>query len=657
MRSRAVAARVILVIAVALGSGELYARYGSTDFSDGGLFKPIADAGAELSRFGDLPMGETAAGDPRWFADEPSPPPATAATTFPELDGRASDPSILNVTGLNFPRVYNHAFVTQAVCADRKHSFFSRLPHRLFTFEPRAGEVDPMFRFYPNSRYPSGLRTNHLGYRGPDISADRDVDVVRVAFLGASTVIGHPRAPFASPDFVMTWLARWARERGLGVRFDYVNAAREGVAVRQITEILNREVAPLKPDIVILWGAETFDFGSFVKLPPGVVIGQPPKTDMVSRATAAIGASGLAERSALIRLLSARSRRPFDDQGIAREPSKPGYERAFPSDFTAPSPQLGPDVPAPMATAYKDLSGFIDAVGAIGAIPILMANQYAAHDGALITADRSTRDPILDATFGGVYGYLNGARWPITYADQRAILEYETRLFKELARQRGVTFIDLLSSRVLDTGLFLDGAHLTPLGMKLTGWWMFQELVPAIESYVKARQPRDSRTNPADLAYLEQAPHELDIATVDCSPQHPSDEVPGAYPLEGMVAADRDVTIVAGATAAFTTSLNPDGYAAAIPITSTAQAGLSGKGWVGVRLRLTTGRVSVGVLNRTESKFLNSLIVEADGAEQEVYIMLDDLSEVGKLMISNARNGEKARSAGEVHRVVLRRFR
>lgn len=659
MKWASAASRVTVVLAIALVSGELYARFGSRDVGNGALFQAISDAATERNRFDVLPLGETRVGSEAWFDEDPPPrdDAAPGLTTFPELDARAADPRILNVTGLNFPRVYNRAVVTQSVCENRKTSFFSRLPHRLFVFEPQAGERTPSFRFYPNARYPSGLRTNSFGYRGPEIPASRDGNVIRIAFLGASTVVGHPRAPFASPDFVVHWLNRWAREASLGVRFDYVNAARESVVVGDFTEILTREVAPLKPDLVVVWGAETFDWAPFVSLPEGVTLGRPPRTDWLSRGLARAGAESLAERSALVGMLRASLNRPFDEQGIAREPAKPAYQRKFPVDFKTRGESALDGAPPPVVATVAGLDRLIGAVRAIGAEPILIANQYAAYDGALIAADRSTRDPILDATWGGVYGYLNAGRWPLTYADQRAILEYQAYLFQRLARDRGVPFIDLLTGRTLDTGLFLDGAHMTPLGMKVTGWWMFQEMTGPIAGYLRTRQPRDTAVRDEEVRFLRQTPSALAVSAIDCSPAGAADEVPGVYPITTAAAADQDVTISPGAPVGFRTSTLPAGYAVLVPV-APAGAALAGKGWIGVKIKVTTGSVSVGVLDRSGSRFLASSVgFDADQDVQEVFLLLDDLSQLGNLVISNNLPPGKARSSGELHEVVLRQFR
>ena len=75
-------------------------------------------------------------------------------------------------------------------------------------------------------------------------------------------------------------------------------------------------------------------------------------------------------------------------------------------------------------------------------------------------------------------------------------------------------------------------------------------------------------------------------------------------------------------------------------------------------MRVNEGRVSVGVLNKSAQKFLTQASLDRAPDIQEVYLMIEDLSDVGSLMISNSRSsGETAPSAAELHSVVLKRFR
>jgi len=66
---------------------------------------------------------------------------------------------------------------------------------------------------------------------------------------------------------------------------------------------------------------------------------------------------------------------------------------------------------------------------------------------------------------------------------------------------------------------------------------------------------------------------------------------------------------------------------------------------------------SVGVLDKPAQKFLASVSLKAGPDVQSVYLMIEDLSRIGSVMISNNRPGEMSRSVDEIHAVALKRFK
>jgi lysophospholipase L1-like esterase len=97
------------------------------------------------------------------------------------------------------------------------------------------------------------IETNSLGFRGPEIAIPKPTDVVRIAFLGAST----------------TWCAEvsgndrvWAHVVAADLRrmfpqanIDYVNGGVPGYVVKSSLKNLEHRVAPLQPDIVVIYHA------------------------------------------------------------------------------------------------------------------------------------------------------------------------------------------------------------------------------------------------------------------------------------------------------------------------------------------------------------------------------------------------------------------
>ena len=83
---------------------------------------------------------------------------------------------------------------------------------------------------------------------------------------------------------------------------------------------------------------------------------------------------------------------------------------------------------------------------------------------------------------------LNGRYWPFTYAHMRRFLDFENRTFRKYARVHELPFNDLAAEYPPDARLFVDTVHMTPAGVKLKAWIVFQHLVAEID-----RRLRDGR--------------------------------------------------------------------------------------------------------------------------------------------------------------------
>jgi len=134
-------------------------------------------------------------------------------------------------------------------------------------FESPSGDDRPRYRYRPNATLPTGLVTNQIGWRGKPVEDQKsETDTIRIVFVGASTIAEAPALPWSAPELVDDWLNAWAQERGLGVRFEVLNAGREGAFTSDVVAIVRDEVAPLRPDLVVFYeGALTFDWSSVVK--------------------------------------------------------------------------------------------------------------------------------------------------------------------------------------------------------------------------------------------------------------------------------------------------------------------------------------------------------------------------------------------------------
>lgn len=97
------------------------------------------------------------------------------------------------------------------------------------------------------------ISINSLGFRGPPLSPEKPAGTVRIAFVGASTTFC---AEVSGNE--MTWphlVTEVIQKEYPDVNVDYVNAAAPGYSVK--TSLLNfrRRVAPLQPDITVIYHA------------------------------------------------------------------------------------------------------------------------------------------------------------------------------------------------------------------------------------------------------------------------------------------------------------------------------------------------------------------------------------------------------------------
>ncbi len=96
------------------------------------------------------------------------------------------------------------------------------------------------------------LRTNSLGFRGPEIAPAKAPGTVRVAFLGASTTYC---AEVNANEQTWPHLVIERVDRVTGAKFDYVNAGVPGYGYDSILKGYRLRVQPLAPDVVVIYEA------------------------------------------------------------------------------------------------------------------------------------------------------------------------------------------------------------------------------------------------------------------------------------------------------------------------------------------------------------------------------------------------------------------
>ena len=92
------------------------------------------------------------------------------------------------------------------------------------------------------------ITTNRLGLRGPDVTSEKDVQTLRIAVLGGSSAFGY----FASDGQEAARLLETSLDNQ-GRKVEVINGGVPGYNLYQHIHRYQNVVAPLKPDLVILY--------------------------------------------------------------------------------------------------------------------------------------------------------------------------------------------------------------------------------------------------------------------------------------------------------------------------------------------------------------------------------------------------------------------
>lgn len=378
-------------------------------------------------------------------------------------------------------RIWNAARAQALACA--AWNDFGWLPRPLWVFDPPNGNWHPPYRYPPDRTTPLGLVTNHFGWRGPDIPLDKPAGTIRLAFVGASTTVGLHEMPFSYPEYVVHWFNLWAARAAPGVRFDGINAAREGIRSTDIAAIVRDEVLPAEPDLVVYYeGANQFllrplvDRAGDAQRPPAPAGRPDASTSAWREQLAAVVAA-----SALVRRIDVALEAFAGDA----EPSKPAYTLRWPAGVDEHAPDLASnDLPLHLPTILKDLDDVRRGLADAGSDFAVSSFVWLARDGLKI--DRA-RHP-------GIYRQLNQDQWPYRYRDIRRLADFQNRVFSRWAAASGALFVDVAAAYPEAPDLFLDAIHMKSDGTRLHAWIVFLALLPDVrERIASGAWPRPDR--------------------------------------------------------------------------------------------------------------------------------------------------------------------
>lgn len=579
-----------------------------------------AQRSAAARHLGALPLAPGVQRD--WFFEDPAPPARLAQPVSPERAQRFADYAARGLDASQSLYVWNRAFVTDNRAAEWAATI-GRLPLQLDTFAPVGGSERPVYRFPPAEHLPNGMVTNRHGFRGDDFRFAGDARQVVVAFVGASTTQEDYSFRHSFPERVGHWLNRWAEATNLPLRFDIINAGREGLGSRDIAAIVEQEIAPLRPDFVVyLEGSnQTQSYRALVRRPVGGLI--PPYTPAPTP-----GFSAWARRSAVLN----RVAQLFPGRGLI-EPPKPAYE-LMRERLRLEGVQRGD---------YRDLPLSLDVIcGDLQRI----RNSALAGGGELLLSTFTWFDPrgqMLDGQrHRQIHEQLNARSWPLTNADWHELMSFQNAVFRTFAAAEKIGLIDADRAMPKDADLFADPIHVTPSGSRVRGWIMFNELVPHIQrAWANGRLQRNAPVR-----------REFNYGPI-LQTERPRDPAPPLVDPATLVPHDRDVlhlqrfevldaaAHVATTGTALHVTTGPAQWQRAAGLTFVSPTEVTGAGRLVIELkvRVLAGAVGFGFLRFDHSDTLHRQVVSSAENDTLVSFLLEPDEIVSHLVIENAVAG------------------
>jgi hypothetical protein len=255
------------------------------------------------------------------------------------------------------------------------------------------------------------------------------------------------------------FLQLWANAKNLNVRFDVINAGRPGLDSRGISKIMQFEVEPLNPDLVVYDpGANDFNMAGYVK----------SSVTPIAPLTGSDEPLPLQNHSALLDRIYQLIFRPTS------EPTKPPHTLTF--DFSPHEPALTQSkLPFRLNEQIADADAISNDVRNISGRLFVTSFIALPYPGLRL-------DPERDRT---IIAFLNSKYWPLTYAELREGFDFQNNVYRELAGVDNYEFLDVSRYFPRDPSLFSDAFHFrTQSGERLEGWIMGQLLAPYIKDAI-----------------------------------------------------------------------------------------------------------------------------------------------------------------------------
>jgi LysM repeat protein len=374
---------------------------------------------------------------------------------------------------------------------------FDAVPAEVRVYPAPWDSVLPRYRYPPNVTLPTGLTTNQFGWRGSQIELQKPDNTIRIAALGASTTVGGHSLPFSYPEFLQHWLNIWAQENGYNVKFEVINAGREGLNTNDIVKVLQYELLPMDLDYVIFYeGSNQFHPETVVSFPAEFTMGKPPAGLVPNLNNVDSEDKSILDRLSEYSAIVARARSIVEMFLVTgQEPPKPDQTFFLPDgqDEMNPSREFVRNA-LDLRRIQNDLDAIHQDAEANSIKMVMTTFNWFVYDGMVLDPQRHRN----------LYSYINRVYWPITYANMRRAADYQNRVFKQWAADNRVPIIDVAGQMPKNPDLFDDAIHNTYLGSRIRAWVIFESLVPMLKQDIeKGALPRPARLNYSEHPYIK----------------------------------------------------------------------------------------------------------------------------------------------------------
>lgn len=341
----------------------------------------------------------------------------------------------------------------------------------LFAFPSYDGSVYPRYRLYPENDYrPTPWITNHWGWLSPEVTVKKPPRTIRLGIIGDST--SHNLYGF----YLQAFLDAWARAHSFDVRFEVMNAARQGLGFEDELAALKYELGPMGLDYIYEYFAPAFALAmpqmiAFATLPAGVEAGKPPLEvhpglDVIRRAL-----DPLAAVSALARRIRELITHQAEDSSLF-EPAKPRVALHLPPIIAGKATMEEVRQDPYLTSLALHLDQFKRIADSLRATPLVSTERLCVWDGMVLRNGNSR----------ALYQSLNGPLfWPFSYADLRRMLAVHNATINAWAAANGVTVVDIDGRLPRRPELCDDAFHDVPVSQHMRAWLIFQAMVPKLE--------------------------------------------------------------------------------------------------------------------------------------------------------------------------------